>query len=241
MKKGSFILLILFILSGFAYYIYFAPEISGNVINEKREVFVIRAVDGDTLEIENNEKVRMLGVNTPEKGEFGAEADLEFTKQLENKTVFLESSEKDQYGRSLGYIFYKDRLFNEELLKNGFAHIYYYEEDHYTSRLKKAEEHARQNEIGIWKKSTKFGCLILKELKYFEDGERCTNKEKVILENTCETLSVYFKDDTSKGFHYDIQKGIFSKNYSCKFNDEGDSLYIWDDEGLVLFERYGQS
>jgi endonuclease YncB( thermonuclease family) len=238
MKRGNLILFLLFVLSGIFYYLYFSPEISSNSIFEKREVTVIRIVDGDTLVVTGDEKVRLLGINTPENGEFNAEADVAFIKQLENKTVIIESSQKDQYGRTLGYLFYNGQLFNEKILENGLAHFYSYEEDKYTGRLKVAEKFARENGLGIWKRSSNYGCLSLRELKYVEDGERCSNRERVVLDNSCEALSVYFKDDTSKGFHYNISTGFFSKNYSCKFNDVGDSLYIWDSDGLILFYRY---
>jgi micrococcal nuclease len=238
MKKSSLILLLLFVLSGVIYYLYFSPEISGNSIFERRDVNVTRVVDGDTIVISGEEKIRMLGINTPEKGEFNAEADVDFIKQLEGKVVSVESSEKDKYGRTLGYVFYNGELFNEKILRKGLAHAYFYGEDKYTARLKEAEKVARENELGIWKKSPNYGCIYLVELKYVEDGERCSNGEKVVLENSCGKLSIYLKDDTSKGYHYNISRGTFTRSYSCKFNDAGDSLYIWDDRGLLLFYRY---
>ncbi|VVB79981.1 Staphylococcal nuclease homologue [uncultured archaeon] len=238
MKKGNLILLFLFILSGVLYYLYFSPEISGNAVFEKREVNITRIVDGDTIVVNGDEKIRLLGINTPEKGEFNAEADVVFIKQLENKSVVVESSEKDKYGRTLGYVFYNGQLFNELILKNGLAHFYSYAEDKYSDKLRAAEKAAREKELGIWKKSSNYGCISLKELKYEEDGQRCTNKEQLVLENSCAKLSVYLKDDTSQGYHYNISSGVFVKNYSCKFNDAGDSLYIWGNDGLILFYRY---
>ncbi len=239
MRKTEKILFLLFILTGLLYSLYLdSGEIAEVSTADNEKIKVLRAVDGDTLELANKERVRMLGVNTPEEGEFNAEADFIFTKQLENKIILLERFEKDQYGRTLGYVFYEGVLFNEELLKNGLAHFYSYSEDKYTPQLKKAEDFARENNLGIWEKSPNFGCLVLINLKYTEDGKRCTNRENIILENSCGTLQVYLKDDTSKGSHYNISKGTFSQNYSCKFNDDGDSLFIWDDKGLVLFERY---
>lgn len=238
MKKGSLILAILFVLSGVLYYLYFSPEISGDVVFEKREANVTRVVDGDTIFVNGDEKIRLLGINTPEKGEFNAEADVAFIKQLENKSITLESSGRDKYDRTLGYIFYNNQLFNEQILKNGLAHFYSYQDDQFTEKLKAAEKFARDNGLGIWKRSRNYGCISLKELKYIEDGERCSNGERLVLENSCGRLAIYLKDDTSKGYHYNISDGLFSKSYSCKFNDAGDSLYVWDKDGLVLFYRY---
>lgn len=238
MKRSSLVLLLLFIFSGVIYYLYFSPEISGDAVFEKREVNVTRVVDGDTIVVSGDEKVRLLGINTPETGEFNAEADVAFIKQLEGKLIVIESSQKDKYGRTLGYVFYNKELFNEQILRNGLAHFYSYEDDKYSSRLKNAEVFARENGIGIWKRSSNYGCISLRELKYVEDGQRCSNGEKLVLENSCDKLSVYLKDDTSQGYHYNISNGIFTKSYSCKFNDAGDSLYIWDASGLILFYRY---
>lgn len=239
MKKSSLGLLILFILTGIFYY-YFIDNFSptGNAIYTREEVKITRAIDGDTLELEGGERVRLLGINTPEKKEFYGNEASNFTKQLENKTVYLETAEKDKYGRNLGYIFLDNKLFNEEIIKNGYAHFYSYADDKYTSQLKKAETSARKNELGIWQKSKNFGCIILEELKYLEDGKRCTNKEKITLKNICNTLNITIKDDATHIEHILIQKGTFEKNYSCIWNDAGDTLFIWDKTGLLVFERY---
>ena len=130
-------------------------------------------------------------------------------------------------------------MINAESLRNGFSHVYIYTEDKYSEALRNAESEARQKEIGIWKKSPNYGCLTLEKLKYTEHGKRCTNKEQVTLNNDCGQMTMYLKDDATANAKYiNIGSGIFSKNYSCVFNDEGDSLYVWDNEGLLIFERY---
>lgn len=238
MKRSGLIVFFLFVLTGVLYYVY-ADDLTttGNSIKTITAV-VERVVDGDTVVLDNGEKIRFLGINTPEKGEFYKQEAMDFTSQVENKTVKVEILEKDKYGRSLGYIFYNGKLLNEELLRNGFASIFIYTDDKYSNRLRKAEKEARDSEIGIWKKSSNFGCLTLSEFKYLEDGQRCTNKERITLVNSCKTLNVSIKDDATHIEHVLIQKGTFSKNYSCVFNDAGDSLYIWDKSGLLIFERY---
>jgi len=229
---------LVFILSGVLYYIYIdTPVITGDSVKEITAV-VERVIDGDTIVLDNGEKVRFLGINTPEKKEFYADEAIAFMKGVENKTVKVKISEKDKYGRSLGYVFYNGKLLNEELLRGGFASLYIYDKDEYTVRLTKAEKTAMDSGIGIWKKSSNFGCLVLTELKYLEDGKRCTNRERIILENSCKTLNVSIKDDATHIEHVLIKTGTFSKNYSCIFNDAGDSLYVWDKSGLLVFERY---
>ncbi len=80
---------------------------------------VTRVVDGDTLVLDGNEKVRLIGVDTPETVHptkpveyFGREASA-FTKRMaEGQEVYLEyeqgSPTKDRYGRTLAYAYLRD-------------------------------------------------------------------------------------------------------------------------------------
>jgi endonuclease YncB( thermonuclease family) len=235
MRKSSLILFSIFLITGTIYY-YSVDNFSttGDSI-KKIQVLVVRAIDGDTLELENGERVRLLGINTPEKKEFYANEAINFTKQLENKTVLLEVFEKDKYGRSLGYIFLDNRLFNEEVLRNGYAHFYSYEDDKYTKQLKKSENFAQENKLGIWKESENFGCLSILEFVYFDDNEE---NETLKLKNYCSTLNVSIKDDATHIYHEIIKNGEFTLTTHNIWNDAGDSLFIWDKTGLLLFERY---
>ncbi len=245
MKKSKKILwILLFLVSGILYYLLFGEgQTIGNVIlgeNDfiREEVFVKRVIDGDTVELEDLRKVRMLGINTPEKGKFMSNESILFTKNLENKSVFLEYQEKDKYGRVLGYLFLEEISVNEELVRIGLAHSYYYAEDHYSESVRRAEALAREEKIGIWQDSNNFGCIELVELKYEEDNKRCTNREQLKLDNQCNEIEVLIKDDATHEFVEKIPRGRFVKNFSCVFNDAGDSLFIWDDSGLLIFYRY---
>lgn len=232
----------LFIVSAILYYLLFGGEqIIGNVIKSefiKEEVIVQRVIDGDTLELEDSRRVRMLGVNTPEKKRFMSEEAINYTKQLEGKNVILEYNERDKYGRILGYIIYNGENINLGLLRNGLAHAYFYQEDIYFNKAKEIESLARNEERGIWTPSQHKDCLELLEFRYNEDGKRCSNKERLILENSCSELDVLIKDDATHEFSQKISTGVFSMNFSCTFNDVGDSLFIWDDSGLLIFYRY---
>ena len=71
---------------------------------------------------------------------------------------------------------------------------------------------ARNKEIGIWKKSSNYGCLDLIELKYEED-ERCTDDEKLVVYNRCDEIKGVLKDDATH--IYDVKIGnVFSKDFS---------------------------
>ena len=117
-------------------------------------------IDGDTIEIENGSRVRLIGIDTPETvdpnrpvGCYGKEAS-NFTKaQLEEKEVRLEKdvSETDKYGRLLRYVWLDDILFNEILVKEGYAQSSTYPPDvKYQDMFISAQSEARNGKKGLW-------------------------------------------------------------------------------------------
>ena len=101
---------------------------------------VVRVIDGDTFVVlENNvqEKVRMLGIDTPETVDprkpvqcFGPEASAELKKNLAPGThVRLErdslNEDRDKYHRLLRYVYTDDgALINAAMIRDGFAFAY---------------------------------------------------------------------------------------------------------------------
>lgn len=218
------------------------PRLTGKSVSEVeyRYVNVSRVIDGDTFEAETEdgtEKFRLLGINTPEKNQPFYEEAKQFLKQFENKTLKLEDFGKDKYQRTLGYVYYNNQLINKQILENGLGNLYYYEQDSHYNEMKKAEERARNKELGIWKKSDNFGCIQLIELQY-QEQERCKNQEQLILKNNCETINAILKDDATHIYNLRLDNGLSTKNFSCIWNDDGDSLYLSDESGLLLFYRY---
>ena len=86
-------------------------------------------MDGDTLVLDGGERVRLIGVDTPETvhpnkpvERFGKEASA-FTKELtDGKRVRLEfeqgSARTDRYGRTLAYVYLEDG----RLVKSSVVH-----------------------------------------------------------------------------------------------------------------------
>ncbi len=122
---------------------------------------VVRVVDGDTVVLDGNEKVRLIGVNTPETVDprkpverFGKEASA-FTKSLlEGKRVRVEHDvePKDRYGRTLAYLFLEDGTFvNLRLVEGGYASAYRYPPNvKHAERFRDAERAAREARRGLW-------------------------------------------------------------------------------------------
>src|SRR5207247_153882 len=100
---------------------------------------VERVVDGGTLLLQSGERVRLIGVDTPEIKHpkkpveyFGKEASAFTRRVVEEKRVRLEFDQanaarghKDRYGRTLAYVFLEDgTLLNADIIKQGYGHAY---------------------------------------------------------------------------------------------------------------------
>jgi len=134
-------------------------------VNSKHIVKVIRVVDGDTIDVRFSNgatsRVRFIGVNTPETvhpqkavEKYGKEASNYTKKRLTNKTVTLEFDVgvKDKYGRFLAYVWIGKELYNETLVKDGYARVMTIQPNvKYQQRFLEAERKARLQKKGLWK------------------------------------------------------------------------------------------
>lgn len=132
--------------------------ISAQVSGDKA-ITVKKVIDGDTIEISTGQKVRYIGIDTPEstiqKECFGAEASVKNKELVEGKSVRLEKdvSETDKYGRLLRYVYVGDVFINDELVRQGFANASTYPPDvKYQDKFSEAQKEARENNRGFWSK-----------------------------------------------------------------------------------------
>ena len=120
-------------------------------------VKVVRVIDGDTITIEGNCRVRYIGIDTPEtypRAEaYGIEA-LEANRRLvAGKRVRLERdvSDTDRYHRLLRYVYVDDVFVNAELVKMGLARAWAYPPDiSCQDYLEELEAEARRAGLGMW-------------------------------------------------------------------------------------------
>lgn len=116
--------------------------------------YVTRVIDGDTFVLENNERVRLLGIDAPEKGQFlWKEAKDYLTEKVKDKKVVLKPDkvERDKYGRLLRYVFIDNEFINLELIERGYAKVLIIEPNtKYALMFLEAERRARENKLGIW-------------------------------------------------------------------------------------------
>jgi len=183
---------------------------------KKNIVIVSKIVDGDTIELITGESVRLLGINTPERGQpYYEESKNRLKELIEGKGVYLEGDveDNDQYGRLLRYVFLNNENINVKMLSEGLATAYIIPPNFkYETELKQAENNARNLKTGIWtppKKEEEENicdnrCMGISYFKWNAEGDDCynLNDEYVILRNncpySCDLTGWTIKDESSR-------------------------------------------
>lgn len=129
---------------------------------------VTHVIDGDTIEIDTGQKVRYIGIDTPEIHKpktpiqcFGKEATAKNKELVEGKHIRMEKdiSETDRYGRLLRYVYVINdsspsaSLFvNEYLVKEGYAAAATFPPDvKYADHFRQLQNQAMGQRKGLWK------------------------------------------------------------------------------------------
>lgn len=120
----------------------------------RQQARVVRVIDGDTIEIEGGQKVRYIGINTPESDVcYSTESTIRNRELVEGRVVTLERdiSETDKYGRLLRYVYSGELFINEVLVKEGYAEVSTFPPDvKYQDKFLEAQRQARENNFGFW-------------------------------------------------------------------------------------------
>ena len=116
---------------------------SGSAEQQASKVDVIRVIDGDTVVIAGDERVRLIGIDTPENGQCGFdEAKQALEKLLASGSATFYSgttSDKDKYDRLLRYIEVEGIDVGLNLISNGFAIARYDSRDGYGPHDRESE------------------------------------------------------------------------------------------------------
>ena len=215
---------------------------------ERKTVLITRGIDGDTFEIEKGEVIRLLNINTPEKGISGFEEAKQFLVQFENKTVEIEKVGSGKYGRTLARI-YSPNYLNLEIIQKGLGTKFLVEK----SELKlfsKAEKSAIESGLGIWKKSQYFNCF---------KSEIDSKEEVISIKSICGNINFenwVITDESRKEYKFpdlsfieinlhtsegeNNETDLFWNSKTSVWNNDRDSLYIFDSERrLAHYESYG--
>jgi len=120
-------------------------------------------IDGDTLVVSfrnsptGEEKIRLLGVDTPERGQsWYAESKAELQELAKGRLVQIEfedpaAARRDKYGRLLAFVVVDGTVVNIEIVRRGWSpYVSKYGGERYRRELIAAEEEARAAHRGVW-------------------------------------------------------------------------------------------
>jgi endonuclease YncB( thermonuclease family) len=117
---------------------------------------VIRVTDGDTLVVRTEDaediKIRLYGIDAPERDQEGGGAATEILRALQGKKIIIREMDTDRYSRTVALIEYKGLCINLELVKQGQAWYYaqYCKEQPICGEIKAAETEASAAGRGLW-------------------------------------------------------------------------------------------
>jgi micrococcal nuclease len=234
--------------------------------DDGEEHVVKEVIDGDTIRLANEERVRLIGINTPETGQpYYSEATDRLTELVEGKTVVLKKDKdfEDQYGRWLRYVYLDDIFINLEMVREGYALSYRYEPNtKHAEKFDDAEEEAREAGRVMWSPSNY--TVSVSNLHYDaagSDGDNL-NDEYAVFENPG-TAAIDMTDwmvlDTSNNMYIfssfaleegstvtlhtgsgtDSSEDLYWDNNNPIWNNDGDALVLRDAAGLlVAYHKY---
>ena len=126
-------------------------------VGPDRPCTVSRVVDGDTFYCADGLKVRLIGIDAPERaqGRAGRESAAALRRMLPpGGHVRLEQDvgPRDRYGRTLAYVWNGGSLVNEALVREGWAFLLTVPPNvKYVNRLERAQKAARATQAGLWR------------------------------------------------------------------------------------------
>jgi micrococcal nuclease len=150
-----------------------APSASSSAVSSRSRT-VEHVTDGDTLILDGGERIRLIGIDTPEMhdedrngrtarreglnarlvDDYSSRARDFLEKTLSGRSVRLEYDQerKDKYGRTLAYVYREpDGLFvNAEMLKEGYGFAYTRFPFKYTEEFRRLEREAKGSRTGLW-------------------------------------------------------------------------------------------
>lgn len=159
----SVLLILFFSLLGNVYFIQRADE-------QNR---VIRVVDGDSFDLKDGRRIRLLGIDAPEKNRCMFEVGREkLEEMILDKRVRLENTVVDDYGRILANVFAGNMFVNKVMLEEGLVRFLYVKSPYY-DELKASFTKAKAEKIGVFSlactSQTNPNCMIKGNIR---EGEK---------------------------------------------------------------------
>ena len=223
---------------------------------------VLQVIDGDTCLLEDERRVRYLGINAPENGAPHAwEATLANNILIGGREIRMEflRAREDSYGRILAYVFVDGTFVNEALVRQGHAHIIFRVGAKYGERLRQAQQKARAEGLGIWEKSVdRFIEIVNVHADAEGDDRQNLNGEFIVIENQSKnpidmtgwTISDAYSGNPylfpnftlpgetqltiRTGFGKNSERELFWGSRRPIWNNKGDTAFVRDSEGHLM-------
>ncbi|PJC33492.1 hypothetical protein CO048_03090, partial [Candidatus Roizmanbacteria bacterium CG_4_9_14_0_2_um_filter_35_15] len=134
--------------------------------NNKIIAKVIKVIDGDTFDVNKEERIRLYEINAPEypKDCLGVDAKARMEDLVLNKKVSIEKIGKDNFGRILAYVYLNKLLINDTMAEEGLA---YFEKGKTITEnsltIEQSQDKAKLAGRGVWSsfcQTKKEGCII---------------------------------------------------------------------------------
>jgi micrococcal nuclease len=234
-KQKNIILLVSLIIALFLINYPFLDDKLESFLNMRESVHVDRVIDGDTIE-SNKTSIRLLGINSPERGEQYYDEAKEFLEELIlNETVNLQYGKEryDKYDRILAYIYINRENINLRVVEEGFANYYFPKgKDQHYQEFVLAWESCINNSVNLCEAS-QHSC------------SKCISVNPNNIINTC-SFSCDITGWQIKGegreifvFPDKVLKSGDEISFELEITETGDTLFLRDAEGkLVLWESY---
>ena len=129
---------------------------------------VTRVIDGDTLELERAERVRLIGIDCPELNEPLGPVIAEWVRErVEGQLVRLSfdpatviSGHRDMFGRTLAYVWLPNgQLLNHEIVALGYGTVDLRYPCLWTPSLLETARTACQKRLGVWQPASPHRCV----------------------------------------------------------------------------------
>jgi len=169
-NKTVFILFIVIFVISINFNLYFFFNLTFKKLfyhgNNKIIAKVIKVIDGDTFDVNKEERIRLYEINAPEypKDCLGVDAKARMEDLILNKKISIEKIGKDNFGRTLAYVYLDKLLINEVMTEEGLA---YFEKGKTITEnsltIEQSQDKAKLAGRGVWSsfcQTKKEGCII---------------------------------------------------------------------------------